>query len=938
MRSILFIILFVLPFLSPAQEINLEGQINEELPVDPNVRKGTLENGLTYYIRQNEKPEDKVELRLVVNVGSMMENEDQQGLAHFLEHMAFNGTKNFAKNELVNYLQTVGVKFGADLNAYTSFDETVYILPIPSDDEEILDKGIQVLEDWASNITLSAEEIDKERGVVIEEWRLGQGAGQRMRDEWFPVMFKNSRYAERLPIGKKEILESFDYETLRKFYKDWYRPDLMAVVAVGDIDPDAMEKKIRERFGKLKNPPAPREREYFDVPDHEDTYVSVVSDPEAQFTQIQLVYKQDLETTETVGDFRRDAIYSLYNGMLNRRLSELQESADPPFLFASTSYGGMVRTKSSYSSFAVVGEEGIERGLKTLLRENERVKKYGFTEGELERYKKTVLNRYETAFKEKDKTESGRYASEYIRNFLSKEPIPGISYEYEFYEKVLPTITLSEVNELAGHWITDNNRVVVVMAPEKEGVTLPSEEEVRSILDEADAEEITAYEDKEVAETFMTDLPAAGSITSSKTLEDVDATELTLSNGMRVILKPTDFKNDEILIRAYSYGGQSLYGNENKENASNASSIISESGVAEYSPSDMTKMLSGKTVRINPYVGLYNEGINGQSSPKDLETAMQLIHLYFTNPRKDRESFDSFVNKNKMLLQNLMSNPQFYYSDQVNRILTQDHPRGGGFPTTEELESIEFEKAFSIFNERFSNAGDFIFFIVGSFEMETIKPLLEQYLASLPASGENESYKDLGIRPPDGPLEKTVYKGTDPKSSVTMIYTGETDYDNDEAYYLNALGQVLTNQLIEILREEKGGVYGVGASGRFSQIPFDNYTFRISFPCSPENALDLIAATREAIEKIKKEGVSEKDMTKIKETQLREHKEDLETNSYWMSSLYSSYYNDLPLDRLGRFEERVKALTSENLQQMAKKYLVDDQYIQIVLMPEEGAE
>jgi zinc protease len=935
MKKLLWLVIWVMaPMLTYSQEINIEGQINEEIPIDPNVKVGVLENGMTYYIRKNEKPEDKVELRLVVNVGSMMENEDQQGLAHFLEHMAFNGTKNFEKNELVSYLQSVGVKFGADLNAYTSFDETVYILPIPSDDEEIVDKGLLVLEDWASNITLSEEEIDKERGVVIEEWRLGQGANQRMRDKWFPVMFKDSRYAERLPIGKKEVLENFEYETLRKFYKDWYRPDLMALVVVGDIDVAEMEEKIKERFGPLKNPENAPKRELYEIPDHKESLVSVVSDPEAQFTQIQMVYKQDLEKTETVGDFRRDAVYSLYNGMLNQRLAELQESADPPFLFASTSYGGMLRTKSSYSSFAIVGEDGIEKGLATLIRENERVKKYGFTEGELERYKKTLLNRYESSFKEQDKTESNRYAAEYIRNFLSDEPIPGIAYEYEFYEKVLPTIRLEEINSLASQWVTDENQVTVIMAPEKDGVVLPKEPEILALIETVENEAVEAYVDKEVASSFMTEIPAAGKIVSEQPLESVGAVELTLSNGMRVILKQTDFKNDEIMIRSYSMGGKSLYPLEDEEEASNASSIIGEAGIDTYAPSDITKMLSGKSVSIGPYISTYNEGINGSTTPDDLETALQLIYLYFTNPRKDQDAFSSFLNKNKMLMQNLMSNPQFYFSEESNKILTQDHPRRGGFPTTEQLESINFDRAYEIYQERFANAGDFTFFFVGSFDMETIKPLLETYLGSLPANGEKEDYKDLGIRPPDGQVKKVIHKGTDEKSQVSMIYTGETSYDNDEAYYFLSLGEVLTNKLIEILREEKGGVYGVGASGRFGQIPYDNYSFRISFPCSPDNVEELIQATKDEIEKIKKEGVSEEDLNKIKETQLREHKESLKTNNYWISTLYLSYYNGLPLERIEKFEERVKALTSENLQQVAQKYIKDDQYIELVLKPE----
>ncbi|MCA6078287.1 M16 family metallopeptidase [Fulvivirga sedimenti] len=937
MKKVIWIAVWLLfPAFLYAQENQIQGKINQEIPIDPDVKVGVLENGLTYYIRHNEKPEDKVELRLVVNVGSMMEDEDQQGLAHFMEHMAFNGTRNFEKNELVSYLQSVGVKFGADLNAYTSFDETVYILPIPSDDEEILNKGLLVLEDWASNVLLTDEEIDKERGVVIEEWRLGQGANQRMRDEWFPVMFKDSRYAERLPIGKKEVLENFDYETLRKFYRDWYRPDLMAIVAVGDIDVNEMEKMIKERFGKLKNPENPRPKQLFDVPDHPETFVSVVTDKEAQFTQIQLVYKQDLEKTETVGDFRRDAVYSLYNGMLNQRLSELQESADPPFLFASSSYGNMVRTKSSYSSFAVVGENGIEKGLKTLVRENERVKKYGFTQGELDRYKKTVLNRYEVAFKEKDKTESGRYASEYIRNFLSDEPIPGIGYEYEFYEAVLPSITLEEVNGLAANWITDENRVVVIMGPDKEGLTMPGTNDILEILNEAQSEEITPYEDKELATTFIDTMPTPGKITASKELEEVEATELTLSNGMKVILKSTDFKNDEIVIRGFSMGGRSLYSEEDDLEASNAGEIVAESGVREFSPSDIEKMLSGKSVFVGAFIGTYNEGMSGSTTPEDLETALQLMHLYFTAPRKDADAFSSFVNKNKMLMQNLMASPQFFYSDKLSRILSQNHPRGGYFPTVAEMESIDFDRSFEIYTERFANAGDFTFFFVGNFDIEQIKPMLELYLGSLPGSASTESYKDLGIRPPAGPLKEEIKKGTDPKSTVTMIYTGPAAYDLDESYYLSSLGEVLSNKLIEILREEKGGVYGVGANGSMTKIPYENYTFRIGFPCSPENTQDLINAALAEVEKIKKEGVSDEDLQKIKESQRRERKEELERNSYWVSALFYSYYYDLPLERVKNFNEKIDALTSDKLKETAKKYLTEDHFIQVVLMPEDN--
>jgi len=506
-------------------------------------------------------------MRLVVNVGSMMEDDNQLGIAHFIEHMAFNGTRNFEKNEIVSYLQSIGVQFGADLNAYTSFDETVFILPIPTDDPEIVDKGLLILSDWAHNVTFDPEEVDKERGVVIEEWRLGRGANQRMRDKYFPVLFKDSRYAERLPIGKKEIIANASYDTIKKFYKDWYRPDLMSVIAVGDIDVDEMEAKIKEKFSGIPNPANERERNSYDVPDHDETLIAITSDKEAPYTTIQLFYNTDNVETVTLKDYRRDIIHRLYNGMLNTRLAELARSADPPFLFGSTSFSSLVRTKSSYASFAVVGESGIGKGLKALIAENERVKKFGFTQGELDRYKKELLNSYEEAYKESDKTESRNYTNEYIRSFLTNEPIPGISFEYNYVKQILPGIELKEVNGLADQWITDKNRVVVVTGPAKEGVEMPDEANIETMLDEADKMDITPYEEKELANSLIEDLPEPGKVTATKFIDTVGVTQLTLSNGAKVVLKPTDFKNDEILMSAYSPGGTSIYSDEDYESA-----------------------------------------------------------------------------------------------------------------------------------------------------------------------------------------------------------------------------------------------------------------------------------------------------------------------------------------------------------------------------------
>jgi len=934
-RICLIILIIALPAFILAQEINVSGELDTKLPVDPKIRIGVLDNGLTYYIRKNTKPEKRVEMRLAVNVGSIMEDENQLGLAHFVEHMAFNGTKNFEKNEIVDYLQSIGVQFGADLNAYTSFDETVYILPIPTDDETILNKGMQVLEDWAHNVLFTEEEIDKERGVVLEEWRLGRGADQRMRDEYFPILFKDSRYAERLPIGSKEIIENASYETIRKFYADWYRPDLMAVIAIGDIDVDDMEKKIIEHFSKIENPKNERPRPEYPVPDHDQTFIAIASDKEAAFTMIQLYHKLDNLSSQTIGDYRSRGITQIYNGMLNERLRELTQSADPPFIFASTSFSSLVRTKSSYTSFAVVGENGIEKGLKVLLVENERVKRYGFTQGELDRFKKNMLNMYEQFYNERDKTESRNYAAEYIRNFTTDESIPGIEFEYEYTKAYLPGVTLEEVNSLASKWVKDTDRVVVITGPEKEGVDPPQESDIRRMLDEAGNLEITPYKEEVIGTELMTILPVPGKVEGTRSFEKTGVTELTLSNGVKVVLKSTDFKNDEILMSASSPGGSSIYSDADYYSASNAASIINQSGVGDFSSTDLQKLLAGKTVSASPYIGTLSEGMRGNAAPKDFETMLQLVNLYFTSPKKDSGAFQSLMTRNKMMFQNLMANPRFYYSDQLSKIMTQNNPRGGGFPTPEDLEKVDFERAYSIYQERFADASDFEFFLVGNFDISEITPLLELYLGSLPSLNRNETWRDLGIRPPTGIVDEVINKGTDPKSIVTINFTGEKPFSKKENYNLNTLGEVLTIKLIEVIREEKSGAYSVGASANSSKYPTESYSFRISFPCGPENVDELTKAVFAEIDKIKEDGVTDEDLQKVKETQRRNREEDLKKNRYWLGQIGGYYYNGIDLDTFYESEELTNGVTSKDLQDAANKYIKMDNYVKVVLMPEE---
>ncbi len=913
--------------------------LDSQIPVDSTIRTGTLDNGLTYYIRKNQRPENRVELRLAVNAGSILENDNQLGLAHFTEHMAFNGTEHYAKNELVSTLQSAGVRFGAHLNAYTSFDETVYMLLLPTADTTLED-GMQILQDWAQGITFEDEEIDKERGVVIEEWRIGQGAQQRMRDEYLPVLLSDSRYAKRLPIGTKEILEDFDYTTLRQFYQDWYRPDLMAVIAVGDINVDSMETQIKQYFGALKNPEQPRERTVYDIPNHDDSKVVVVTDPEATFNQLGLYYKADEapEKADRLRDYRQSVLESTFTGMLNDRLGELTQSADPPFINAGTYYGNVVRAKEAFQAYAIVPEGGIERGLKTLVEQQEKVRQFGFTQTELDRYKRQLLTIYERAYNEREKTESKGYAGEYVRAFLEGEPIPGIAFEYQFMQQYLPGVTLDEINALANQWMRDENRVVVVMAPEKEGATMPTTDEVRQYLQEAATAEVTAYEEEAVAESLMETLPTAGKITAEKTLDSLGVTELVFSNGVRVVLKPTDFKDDEILMLASSPGGHSLYDLDTYYSATNADNVIRQSGVSDLSLVALDKFLADKNASVRPYIGELKEGFSGNATPRDLETLLQLTNLYFTQPRIDTASFQSYITKNKAVYQNLLSNPQYYYQDRRSRILSQDNPRGGGYPTVEDWDKVKLAEVNRVYRDRFADASDFTFFLVGNFAVDSLKPMLSTYLGSLPSTNREEAWKDVGVRPPSGAVEEDVFKGNDPKSMVSLTFTGELDYDREEAFELDALIQAFNIKLIEEIREKRSGVYGISARGSATKYPYEHYTISVGFPCAPENVDTLTQAVYDEIRKLQANGPTEADLRKVKETLRRDMETKLKENNYWLSTLEEAYFNGEDLNEIVDYEAAINDLSVTELKAMANKYFDLDQAIEVVLYPEEQVE
>ncbi len=910
--------------------------LKSNIPFDPNVKTGKLKNGLTYYIRKNSKPEKKVDLRLVINAGSILENDDQQGLAHFMEHMCFNGTKRFPKNQLVDYLQSIGVKFGQHLNAYTSFDETVYFLPIPADNPEKIEKGFQILEDWAFNANLTPEEIDKERGVVLEEYRIGLGADKRMMERYLPKMMYNSQYAKRMPIGKKEILENFKYDKLTSFYKDWYRPNLMAVIVVGDIDVAQMEQKIKEHFAGYQNPKNEKPRKTFDVPNHKETFIAVETDKEESNAQVQLLYKDKdaPKPTVTLADLKDELVEGLFTTMLNNRLQELTNSSTPPFTFGYSYHGGtFARNKEAYQSFAMMDETKQLDALKVLVKENEKAKKYGFTNGELERAKADFLVNFENMYNDRNKTESERYVQEYQSHFLEKEPTPGIEWTYDMVKKILPSIKLEETNAIIKKYISDENRVVVLTAPEKEGYNKPTEQQVLDALKVSDAD-IKPYEDTAVATSLLRKNVTAGTIVKEEKNEKAGTNTLILSNGAKVTYKNTDFKNDELLFEAISFGGTNTISNEDLKKVQFAMNGLPEAGYSGLKLNDINKFLNGKIVNVRPYVNPTTEGLKGSATPKDAEYLFQMIHAYFTDLNLDKEAFNGYKDKQNGMFKNFASQPSFYFQQEFYKQLNKDNPRFLGLiPDDKAWQATDYEFAYNKYKERFANAGDFEFFFVGNVDENAIKEFSKKYIASLPSTSTKEVAKDLGYRMLKGDQKIVVNKGTDPKSNVTIMYYGDTPYSAKEALAMRALGEVLTIKLIEQLRESESGVYGISARGSMNKVPYGSYSFNIGFPCGPENAEKLTASALNELQKIIDNGPEAKDLDKFKEAELQDYKKNIKENKFWMSNFIKSYTYGISYDEVLKAEENIKALTAKELQDVAKKYLSKDKVIGI-LMPE----
>jgi zinc protease len=923
---------YLLGLLVLVPAIGFSQDLSAPLPLDPAIRSGTLPNGLTYFIRQNGRPEKRALLRLAVKAGSMDEAEDQRGLAHMLEHMAFNGSTHFKPGELVSYLESIGARFGPHVNAYTSFDETVYMLDVPTDRPGTLTRGFEALSDFAGGITLDTAEIDRERGVVIEEWRGRLGAGTRMQQPQLEALFGDSRYVNRLPIGTPEVLKSFPAERLRQFYRDHYRPGRMAVIVVGDIDPAEIEKQIGQHFASLQPGGAPRT--VYPIPEHAETRYVSVSDVEAQGSSVSVTHKAPLQPLRTAGDYRQTLVRSLLHQMLNARFAEIARQPDAPFLRASSGDETLGLTIEAASVSARVNDGGAEQGLQSLGQEIARVRQHGFGEAELDRAKRSAIASYERAYNERDTTESGGYASELLRHYLSDEAAPGIEVELDLVRRFLPTIGVEEIGALARDLFSERNRVVIAAAPQKAGIAAVTEPAMRDALTAGTSATVTAWRDEIGGRELISSKPAPGKVASRREIAEIGVTVLKLSNGVEVWLKPTDFRNDQIVFSSYARGGLSLVAPADYMSASLATSLVGIAGVGGFTPVDLGKLLAGRIASASAYVSSYSQGVTGSGTPKDLEVALQLAYLHFTAPNDNREAFELLKRRLEASLANQAQSPGAVYGERVRRVNTLDHYTARAL-RVEDLGKLDPDKMLSFYKDLFANAANFTFFFVGSFTVDQVTPLVEQYLGSLPSRGSPDSRKaDMRLEFPSSVVRETVTKGQEPRSQTVITFFADTGLDELETHRVQAATEVLEKRLRDILREQLGGTYSVGVNySNTSPQPGYGVT-SVQFGSAPENVESLTAAVMAEIDRLRREGPTAEDVRAVKEAEKNDLQTAMRQNGYWLNSLQTLHVLGRDPTGILRRGERADSLTQENVHAALRKYFPSERHTEVTLMPE----
>ncbi|WP_318345927.1 M16 family metallopeptidase [Flagellimonas baculiformis] len=909
----------------------------QRIPLDGEVVVDTLSNGLTYYIRENREPRENAELYLVVKAGSLQETDGQQGLAHFTEHMAFNGTKSFPKNQLIDYLQAAGVRFGADLNAYTGFDQTVYQLPVPTDDKEVFETAFKILSEWAGNIALGSEEINAERGVIVEEERQrGKNASQRMSEELLPVLLADSRYADRIPIGKMEIINNFGHDTLRAYYKKWYRPQLQGIIAVGDFDKKMVEDYVQTYFGTLQGAKETTMPEAYTVPGNKKALVKIVTDPEFPYSVATIIYKHPRRLIKTEKDFLDAIIRSAVNNLVALRIAEQIERGTAPYLKASASYGAYQGGIGNLDAFTIQvvakSAEELQSAIQGVMDEVNRAVVHGFTQSEWERVKLNFENAITKNYHEKEHVSSKSYVNQYLKHFLYGEAFMSMDYSYEFYKKGLNTITLEDLNHTIKSWVTDQNRIVLLQASEKDKELLPDEDDLKSWVSNLD-ENIEAYIDNGNDGPLLVDLEKGGAVLSTKKVKSIGATEYKLTNGVKVVLKETDFKNDEILFSGFSPGGVSLASKEDLPSAKLADNIIASSGAGTFSSLELNKKMSGKTLAVSPYIGTYSEGIKGYTANKDLETALKLMYLYFTQPRRDTTTFNTILENYKVSLTNKYDNPMAVFQDSVNVAMKGRGAWAKGIDSMQ-LENVDLDKAMEFYKDRFKDFSDYTFVLVGSFDKDSIIGPIAKYLGALPSFEREETFKDVGIKPISGTFERNVYKGLEDKATVVLAFHDDYESSPGNDMALKALKAILDDRLVKRLREKESGVYSPSVAISHVEIPNPYFSLSISFSCAPDRAEQLIDATRDELMKIMKDGANDGDLNKFKAQNLRQHEIKLRQNSYWLNYLKSKYTYGEDLEEIHKMEKRLKKLKVPKVNALMQQYLNAANQIKLVLYPE----
>ncbi len=931
MKTSIFSLAFLL---SLSVSIGMAQQM-PQLPIDPQVRIGKLDNGLTYYIRHNNLPKERADFYIVQKVGAILENDNQNGLAHFLEHMSFNGTKHFPDKGIINFLEKNGVRFGENINAFTSLDETVYNLAnVPTIRNGIIDSSLLVLHDWSHSLLLQGNEIDKERGVIMEEWRTRAGASRRMWKEINSIIFAGSQYAKRDVIGDTAVILHFPYQVIRDYYKKWYRPDLQGIIIVGDVDVDKTEAEVKQMFSSIPKPINPAVRTIYPIPDNDKPIVAIVTDSEASSSVIIVRYKHDPmpdSLKKTVMGYVANLTNSLISTMINNRFQDLAQNPDAPFTVALNQYGDLTKSKDAFLFYMIPRDGQYKEAFQVLMNEIEKIKRFGFTNSEYERAKAEMFKKIENAYNNRDKQNNDHYVRKYIANFLNLEPIPGIEWEYKMAQAILPKLPLNMISQQAERYITDKNVLVSIQAPDNEKAKLPTQDQVLTMIDQVKTADLKPYKDETINKPLIANPPKPGTIAKVTENKEMGTTEWTLSNGIKVIIKPTKFKADEIRLAGVAYGGLSLIPTDQLPSATVACDVINNTGLGDFSPTDLTKLLAGKIANVSPAMNDYQESFSGNCSVNDFNTMMQMLYLYFTAPRKDADAYKVFMNNMRTQLTNAANNPAQAFNDTIVTEIYGRSPRKFVFHLST-LDKVNLDQVMNIYKERFANPANFTFFLVGNVNTDSVKTAILTYLGGLPTSKKLETWKDQHIRYPQSEIKNVFpHQMETPKTSNFIFYHGKAIYNLHDILNAKILGNILTMRYTESIREEQGGSYGVGVSGSVSRIPSPETLLFMQFDTDPKLDAKMMALIHQELQKIADNGPKAEDLTKVKENLLKKHAEEVEDNNWWLSTLNSYFLANV--NYIDGYDKAVNDIDSKSIQDLAKQLIANKNHLEVIMNP-----